>query len=104
MPDWKDEISERLGSMKLEPTREAEIIEELSQHLDDRYEELCRGGVTEAEAARIAFAELVKSDLFEQELRRVERPMTKEPVALGARRRNMVGDLWQDLRYGVRML
>src|SRR5258706_11219829 len=37
-------------SLKLEPTREAAIIEELAQHLDDSYEALLAGGATPAEA------------------------------------------------------
>src|SRR5437762_2938145 len=42
MPDWRPEISARLAGLKLEPTREAEIVGELSQHLDDRYAVLLR--------------------------------------------------------------
>ena len=30
-PGWKQEISKRLASLKLAPTREAEIIEELAK-------------------------------------------------------------------------
>ncbi len=104
MPEWKEEIGHRLASLKLEPTREAEIVEELAQHLDDRYEELRVGGASDAEAYRAAFAELNDSTLLARELRRVERPVTAEPVPLGARRRHMLADLWQDLRYAVRML
>ena len=44
MPDWKQEIRQRLASLKLDPTREAEIVEELNQHLKDRYTELRAGG------------------------------------------------------------
>ena len=50
MPEWKKEIRQRLADLKLAPPREAEIVEELAQHLDDRYEELLASGVTEAEA------------------------------------------------------
>src|ERR671938_507697 len=40
-----------------------------------------------------------------RELRRVERQITQEPIVLGTNRRaNMLADLWQDLRYGARML
>jgi hypothetical protein len=35
----------RLSGLRLSPTREAEIVEELSQHLDDRYRELIAGGI-----------------------------------------------------------
>ena len=40
MPDWTEHLRPRLASLSLSPAREAEIIEELSQHLDQRYDEL----------------------------------------------------------------
>src|SRR5215470_18220016 len=105
MPEWKQEIRRRLADLKLEPPREVEIIEELSQHLDDCYAELLAGGATEAEAERRTRAELRESEIFERELRRVERQVAPEPVVLGTnRRKNMIADLWQDLRFGARML
>src|SRR5262249_4220963 len=105
MPDWKPEIRRRMAKLKLEPTREAAIIEELSQHLADCYAELLAGGATEAEAYRQTLAELSESELLAQELRRVERQVALEPIAPGTnRRKNMIVDLWQDLRFGVRTL
>ncbi len=104
MADWKDEIRKRLANLNLSPVREAEIVEELAQHLEDRYRELLSGGATEEEAYRAALAELSGGHLLMEELRRVERPVPQEPVVLGARRRNMITDLWQDLRYGARLL
>jgi hypothetical protein len=44
MPDWKPEIRARLAGLRLSPTREVAIIEELSQHLDDFYERLVTNG------------------------------------------------------------
>ena len=104
MPEWRDEIRRRLAGLKLAPTREAEIVEELAQHLDDRYAELLAGGATDEEASQAALAELSESQWLAHELRRVERLLKHEPVVLGARRTHMLGDLWQDLRYGVRVL
>ena len=52
MPDWNEQIREQLADLKLAPAREAEIVEELAQHAEDRYRELRTGGVTEAEARR----------------------------------------------------
>ena len=43
MPDWKPELRRRLATLKLEPAREATIIEELAQHLEDSYAELIGG-------------------------------------------------------------
>jgi putative ABC transport system permease protein len=105
MPEWKREIRGRLASLKLDPSREAAIIEELAQHLEDRYEESLVSGVTPAEAERRALAELSDRETLQRELARVERKATPEPIALGINRRaNMIADLWQDLRYSVRML
>ncbi|MGB7925761.1 MAG: ABC transporter permease [Pyrinomonadaceae bacterium] len=105
MPDWKEEIRRRLSGLRLAPTREAEIVEELAQHLDDRYEQALQGGAAEDEAYQAVLLELTGSDLLAHELRRVERPVQQEPVVPGAQRRmNMFGDLWLDLRYGLRML
>lgn len=103
--EWKEEIRQRLAELSLTPTREAEIVEELAQHTEDRYEDLLCSGLTEAEAARVALAELSKNDLFIQGLRRVERRVTSEPITLGANRsRNVIAGIWQDLRYCTRSL
>jgi putative ABC transport system permease protein len=105
VPEWEDEIRKQLATLKLSPTREAAIVEELAQHLDDCYAELLAGGATEAEARREALEELRDSEILVQELRRVERQVTPEPIGLGTNRRtNMLADFWQDLRLGERML
>src|SRR5262245_37501616 len=104
MPEWKDEIKDRLANLNFEPAREAEIIEELSQHLNDRYAELRASGATDEEATGAAFEELSDSELLERELWRVEPRPFREPVVLGRRRMNVIGDLWQDLSYGWRTL
>jgi predicted permease len=105
MPDWKDEIRKQLSSLKLAPTREAAIVEELAQHLDDCYAELLSGGATHEQAYRVALEELSENELLERELRRLERRVYQEPILLGTNRRShMIADLWQDLRFGARML
>jgi putative ABC transport system permease protein len=105
MPDWKYEIRHRLAGVKLEPAREAAVIEELAQFLDDCYAELRSSGATEAEAYRQTLAELDGSEVLAQELLRVERPEPEDPVVLGTNRRtNMIADFWQDLRYSARIL
>src|SRR5262249_60292639 len=48
--------------------------------------------------------ELSNGVLLARELRRVERQGNHEPIICGTRRMNMLGDLWQDLRYSLRML
>src|SRR5262249_47277974 len=80
MSDWKTEIRRRLVGLKLEPTREAEIVEEFAQHLDDRFAELLGGGATREEASRAVMVELAESETLERELQRVDRALTREPV------------------------
>src|SRR5262245_58235223 len=105
MPHWKPEIRRQLARLQLAPTRENAIVEELAQHLDESYAELLECGVSEAEAQRQVLTELNENDLLARGLRRVERQVAPEPIILGTNRRtNMIADLWQDLRYGARVL
>jgi putative ABC transport system permease protein len=104
MFDWKKEIVKRLSGLKLAPAREAEIIEELAQHLDDRYQELRASGAAEALALETTLAEIADGAMLMRELERVEYA-AQEPIVLGTgERRSVMADLWQDLRYGLRML
>ena len=105
MPEWKQEITGRLSSLKLAPAREAEIVEEVAQHLEDRYRELVAGGATEEEARRVALEELSEEDLLARGLRQVEREVKQESLVLGGGgRSNFLASIWQDLRYGLRQL
>jgi putative ABC transport system permease protein len=102
---WEPEIRRRLAILHLAPTREATIVEELAQYLEDHHAELLAGGAGETEAYEKTLAELSGSELLASELLRVERQANPEPITLGTNRRtNMIADLWQDLRFGARML
>jgi putative ABC transport system permease protein len=57
MPDWKSHIRPRLASLRLSPAREAEIAEELAQHLEQRWRELVAAGATPEDAAHTATTE-----------------------------------------------
>jgi len=104
VPEWKSDIRKRLASLRLEPARENEIVEELAGHLEDRYQEMLARGATHEEAFLAARRELSDGQLLVRELNRIERQSGTEPLALGARRNNMLGNLWQDLRYGLRLI
>src|SRR6266849_5842497 len=94
MVDWKEEIRRRLASLRLEPTREAEIVEELAQHLEERYKKSMASGATREESSRAALAALSDNELLAREL----------PVLGASGKGIMFGDLWLDLRYAVRSL
>lgn len=104
MPDWKEEIRRRLAELRLEPAREMEIVEELSGHIDDLYTELIARGASEAEARRATLTELSESESLRRELRSFEHRSDYDRVVPGEGRRNIMSDLWQDLRYGARMI
>src|SRR5436190_15832662 len=105
MPDFKVEIRARLAELRLPPVREAEIVEELSQHLAEQYEEAMTRGASEEEARQRVFEELSAPDLLEHELERVESPAPGNSVAPGIETKgNMLADLAQDVRYGLRTL
>jgi putative ABC transport system permease protein len=105
VPEWKAEIRRQLANLKLAPAREAEIVEELAQHMELLYEELLSDGATPQEAGRAILEELRENQSLARDLRRVERQIAPEPMVPGTNwRKSMIADLWQDLRYGVRML
>jgi putative ABC transport system permease protein len=105
MPDFKSEIRKRLEGLSLPPAREAEIIEELSQHLEDQYEETLSQGATEDAARESVLMQLSQTDVLAASLKRVERRVPQNPIQMGTERKtHMFADLSQDLRYGARML
>jgi putative ABC transport system permease protein len=105
MPDFKVEIRARLAKIGLSPVREAEIVEELSQHLEDEYERALSCGTSEEEARQQVLEQLNTPDLLQRELKHVERRGSENPIELGTEGKiNVFADLRQDLRYGLRTL
>ncbi|MGA8673866.1 MAG: permease prefix domain 1-containing protein, partial [Candidatus Acidiferrales bacterium] len=104
MPEWKTEILRRLALLKLAPTREAEIADELAQHLEDRYQELLATGQSEDAAFRTAVDELKGEDLLARGLQPVERDLYREPVIWGKGTSNLFAGILQDIRYALRVL
>src|SRR5215475_218736 len=105
MPDFKVEIRRCLAKLNLSPLREAEIVEELSQHLEDEYERALSSGASDDEARQQTLEQLNTPDLLGRELKDVERRVSPNPVTPGAHEKvNVFADLWQDLRYALRML
>src|SRR5262245_61251425 len=104
MPEWTTALRARLAGLKLHPEREAEIIEELSVHLDDRYDELRRDGLPPSEAQKLAVAELSDDHVLAAGLGTLKQAHTAELPALGAPKRRWLADCWQDVVYGLRRL
>jgi predicted permease len=104
MRDWEPHVRSRLSSLRLSPARENEIVEELSQHLDDRWRELVAGGTPEDEAARLALAEFREGNLLAQYLAPLRQAQTPAPITPGVPAGHVLRDVWQDVRYAARTL
>ena len=103
VPDWAPGVRARLSSLRLAPTREAEIVEELSQHLDDRWRELVAGGAAPAIATRLTLAEFRDADLLARYMAPLRQSRCLESASPGARR-FLLGGLMTDLRQAIREL
>ena len=104
MPDWTEDLRQRLAPLRLSPSRESEIIEELSQHLDLRFEEFLESGAPDVEARRLALEELQGPDVLAEHMRMLRQAGVPPPITAGAAHGSLIGNLWQDLRYAARVL
>ena len=103
MPDWSREIADTIAPLNLSAAREEEVVEELSQHLNDRYHELLIVGVQEEQAYRILMQDLTDGKLVTG-LKAII-PAAPEPTPVGreGREKLFVG-ICHDLRYAARLL
>jgi predicted permease len=115
MPDWKQYVREHLPPLALGPEREAQIVDEMAQHLEAVYEDALAGGASEQDAFNRAAAHIKDWQLLECELIRSKRPLAapfiNNRVVREARIQSqnktggiVMGSLLLDLRYGARML
>ena len=104
MADWTAHLHTRLAPLQLSESREQEIIEELSQHLDLRYEDLRADGATETEAYRLALEELCEPETLAQHMQALRQSHVPSPVTIATPTGFLLTDLWQDLRHAARML
>src|SRR5688572_510102 len=103
MPDWSREVRARLSPLRLPATRESEIVEELSQHLDDRWRELIAGGASPDEATQLALADFKDADTLARRIAALRQAHPPVSITPGTPARHFFSDVWQDLRYASRM-
>ena len=104
MPEWGPDVRAQLSRLQLDGSRELEIVEELSQHLDERFEELRREGLDEAQARALAVEELLEPDSLAIRMAPLRQAAHRPAPTLGARAESRLENVRQDLRYGWRML
>ncbi|HXW03859.1 MAG TPA: ABC transporter permease [Vicinamibacterales bacterium] len=102
-PAWEREVRMRLSSLRLSPPREAEIVEELSDHLHDHWHELIAGGASEEDAMRIVLAEF-RGNLLPGYLAALRQSNVPPASTPGSTTGRLSADAWQDLRYAARTL
>jgi len=109
MRDWSAQLRARLAPLNLAPGREAEIVEELSRHLDEHYRDLIASGLDPREAERAALSELNRVEFLVPQLASLPRAHERQRVLslqdnIPSGRRWTVSDLVQDVRYALRRL
>ena len=104
MPDWARECARGCRRCASPPTREAEIVEELAQHLDDRWRELIAGGASPDEATQLTLADFRDGNLLARYMAPLRQAHPPPSITPGAPTGRLLSDLRQDLRYAARML
>jgi putative ABC transport system permease protein len=100
--NWHEFIRERLGEITGDAARDADIVEELAQHLAARFGELCSAGATEQEAISRIETELPAE--MARAIRRADRLRLASPVPPAFSASRLASDLWHDARYALRLL
>ena len=103
MPDWSSHIRSLLSGLQLSPAREHDIVEEMSQHLDERWRELRTGGASEDEATQLVLADFGDADTLARAMAPLQQARVPIPITPGAPSRFLPGDLWRDVRYALRV-
>ena len=105
MPEWSSEIRKRLAGLRVEPAREASIVEEISQHLDDRYAELVARGASPEAARNAALDELAGPGARRRPEESASPPRARRArLRRRGRRPGLLSGLAKDFRYGARRL
>lgn len=88
MPDWRRLIQRKLPDLSEDPALEAEILDELEQHLEARYQSVLAGGKGRREALRDVLQEFEWSETALPQIRHLKksRPsrLTPPPAGVGA--------------------
>src|SRR5215472_13533539 len=103
MPDWSKHIRSVLVDIQLDVAREAEIVEELTQHLNDAYEDGLANGLSPQEAERVALAPL-RDGALTANLRPILTVRPPAPAPAKVADKNILTGIWRDLRFGGRLL
>jgi putative ABC transport system permease protein len=100
---WRPDIQARLSTLRLAPEREAEIVDELSDDLDDRWRDLVSSGLEPDAATDLIVEDLRGRNLLAQYMAPLKQSNAAS-TALAPQTGKWHADLWQDFRFAVRSL
>src|SRR5687767_12167580 len=102
MHDWHSEVRARLTHLRLKPEREADIVDEIAQHLEGRYRDALSAGASPDEATRLALAEFRAGNVLAQRVAALKQAHAPAAVTAGASTGHLLEDVRHDLRYAAR--
>lgn len=102
--DWRAYVRQQLREITGDPSRDADIVEELAQHLAARFDEFRASGATEQEAQDRVAHELRHSAEFAKAVRHADRLRPVAPAPPPVDRTRLWSDLARDASYAVRLL
>jgi len=100
--DWRNEIRSAIAVLKLQATREAEVVEELNQHLQDRREAMLASNLTARQVDEALMQELHDPALIAGLRATVRSEPPSQPAGHDSGEQ-LLGRIWMDLRYAVRV-
>lgn len=104
MPDFKPEVRRSIAGLNLSAADGQQIVEELSQHLEEQFENAINHGASDEEAKQLVLDELSASELLSGQLESLT-PRAPRTAPIGApRARHWFTGFWDDIRFGLRML
>lgn len=102
--NWHDFVRVRVGEITGDAARDADIVDELAQHMATRFDELLGEGVAEQRALDLLGSELRDGVELRREIRRADRGRRAAPIPPGPNSVGPMRDIGQDLRYAIRTL
>jgi putative ABC transport system permease protein len=115
MQDWKHYVKERVPRINLPAAREAEILEELAELLEDAYEDALKSGATEQEALAMAMSQLPDGAALAKRIEQAEAPAASrisaplhidrmEDRLIRSQKGAGMSNFFHDVKYAIRML
>ncbi len=101
--DWKSIVRARLAPLPLDFAREADVVDELAQHVAQHFADLTAAGMPAADAEAAALAPLADRARVAAAIARADRPRPVAPSPPDSRSGLLTG-LGRDVRYAARVL